>query len=467
MRRGLLNQHSDFINLVHRSLDWLIVVVCGLLVFLIYPNSWPLSRYYVSAFAVAALTVFFVFPYFSLYQAWRGSSLFGEIKAITFAWFVSVLLMLGLSVLTKNSAEYSRIWLMGWFSLSWIALVLSRIIARNFLGWMREKGLNIRNIILVGNNHLSEDIASKIKKEAWTGFNLQGVFIKNFDPADTQAGHPVLGDIDSLCEYVEKHNVDQVWIVMSLKEEETLKIIIDELKYSTVDIRYVPDLFGLNLFNHSITEVIGYPVIDLSVSPMVGGNKFVKFLEDRILSLVLFLIFLPLMLVIGIVVKCTSPGPMLFKQKRHGWDGRTINIYKFRTMVVHDEPEDTITQAKMSDFRITKFGAFLRRTSLDELPQLYNVLQGRMSLVGPRPHAIQHNLDYREKIDQYMLRHKVKPGITGWAQVNGYRGETDTVEKMKKRIEYDIYYIENWSIWLDLKILFLTIFKGFTNKNAY
>ncbi|MDH5184914.1 MAG: exopolysaccharide biosynthesis polyprenyl glycosylphosphotransferase, partial [Gammaproteobacteria bacterium] len=175
----------------------------------------------------------------------------------------------------------------------------------------------------------------------------------------------------------------------------------------------------------------------------------------------------PLLLFIAISIKLSSKGPVFFKQMRHGWDGRIIKVYKFRSMKVHQEFDGTVTQAIKRDPRITKIGAFLRRTSLDELPQFYNVLQGRMSIVGPRPHAVAHNEHYKEVVDQYMLRHKVKPGITGWAQVNGWRGETDTVEKMQKRVEFDLFYIENWSFWFDLKIIFLTVFKGFVDKNAY
>ncbi len=467
MQKGLLKEHSSAVTFMHRLLDWAIVLMSALISYAFYPAYWPLPEYYIFALVLAVISVYTIFPYFSLYQAWRGASLLEEIRTLSFAWLVVTLLLLGISVLTKTSEEFSRVWMVSWSVLSWVALVISRILGRSTLGWMREKGLNVRDIVMVGNNSLSEDIASKIKNEAWAGFNLKGVFIKDYDPGDTQMGHPVLGDIDSIFEYVEENNIDQVWIVMPLKEEEVVKRILNELRLSTVDIRYVPDIFGLNLFNHSITEIVGYPVIDLSVSPMVGTNKFIKFLEDRVISLALFVVFFPLMLLIGLCVKLSSKGPILFKQKRHGWDGRKINIYKFRTMSEHGESEGMVTQAELDDPRVTRLGKFLRRTSLDELPQLFNVLQGRMSLVGPRPHAIEHNLDYREKIDQYMLRHKVKPGITGWAQINGYRGETNTVEKMKKRVEYDIYYIENWSLWLDLKILFLTIFKGFVHKNAY
>jgi len=208
-------------------------------------------------------------------------------------------------------------------------------------------------------------------------------------------------------------------------------------------------------------------VLDLSVSPMMGINRNVKAFEDRILAALALMLAGPLMLLIAIGVKLSSPGPTLFRQRRHGWDGNLIVIYKFRTMMAHTQSDGQITQACKNDFRVTRFGAFLRRTSLDELPQLINVLQGRMSIVGPRPHAVEHNEHYKDLIDAYMQRHKVKPGITGWAQVNGWRGETDTLEKMKKRVEYDLYYIEHWSLWLDLKVIFLTLMKGFIHPNAY
>ena len=208
-------------------------------------------------------------------------------------------------------------------------------------------------------------------------------------------------------------------------------------------------------------------VLDLNASPMVGINRLVKAIEDRVLALFILLLVSPLMALIAIGVKVSSSGPVIFKQKRHGCDGKAINIYKFRTMVVHCEDDGNVTQARKCDYRVTKFGAFLRRTSLDELPQFVNVLQGKMSIVGPRPHAIAHNEHYKDQIEAYMLRHKVKPGITGWAQVNGLRGETDTLDKMKKRVEYDLYYIEHWSLWFDLAIIFRTLYTGFTDKNAY
>jgi putative colanic acid biosynthesis UDP-glucose lipid carrier transferase len=252
-----------------------------------------------------------------------------------------------------------------------------------------------------------------------------------------------------------------------MQEEQLIKEVLHRLRHSTITIRFVPGIFEYRLLNHAVNEIAGLPVIDLNATPMVGLNRLIKALEDRLLGFVILLLVSPLILVITVAIKLTSKGPVFFKQMRHGWDGKPIKVYKFRTMVEHEVVNGRIVQASRRDDRVTKIGIFLRRTSLDELPQFWNVLQGRMSIVGPRPHALQHNEQYKDQIDLYMLRHKVKPGITGWAQIHGWRGETDTLDKMKKRVEYDLYYIENWSLWLDIKIIFLTLFSGFIHKNAY
>ena len=239
------------------------------------------------------------------------------------------------------------------------------------------------------------------------------------------------------------------------------------LRHSTANIRLVPDMFALRLINHGVSEVVGIPMLDLSASPITGEVRLIKALQDRMLGALILLLISPVMLAIALAIKLTSRGPVLYQQLRHGWNGEEIWVYKFRSMVVHAEQHGQVTQAQKNDTRITPLGAFLRRTSLDELPQFINVLQGRMSIVGPRPHAMAHNKHYQELVPGYALRHKVKPGITGWAQVNGFRGETDTLDKMEKRVEYDLYYIENVSLGLDLKIIVATVFKGFIHKNAY
>ncbi|MCK6410222.1 MAG: exopolysaccharide biosynthesis polyprenyl glycosylphosphotransferase, partial [Thauera sp.] len=232
-------------------------------------------------------------------------------------------------------------------------------------------------------------------------------------------------------------------------------------------IRFMPQLNDIPLLNHKISRVAGFYSIDLSVTPMDGMARILKRAEDLVIGSAIFLMILPVCAVIALAIKLTSPGPVLFKQYRTGINRQRFKVYKFRSMIVHQEPCGVVTQATQHDERVTPIGRFLRRTSLDELPQFFNVLQGSMSIVGPRPHALAHDDYYKDLVESYMQRHKVKPGITGWAQVNGLRGETDTLEKMQARVECDLWYIDNWSLWLDLRIIFLTLFKGFANPNAY
>src|SRR5690606_11613964 len=270
--------------------------------------------------------------------------------------------------------------------------------------------------------------------------------------------------LDQLVSEVVESGVHEVWLCLPLHEGESIKTILHALRHQTVDIRYLPDLGDLPLLNHQVGEIAGLYALDLNRTPMEGPARLVKRVEDLILGAVITVVMLPICLVIAIAIKATSTGPIIFKQYRTGINGRRFKVYKFRSMEVHDEGSGQVTQACYGDPRITRLGAFLRRTSLDELPQFYNVLQGRMSIVGPRPHALSHNEYYKDQVESYMQRHKVKPGITGWAQVNGYRGETDTLEKMEKRVEYDLWYINNWSLALDIKIIVMTVFKGFINR---
>lgn len=241
---------------------------------------------------------------------------------------------------------------------------------------------------------------------------------------------------------------------------------MSSLSQSTANIRLLPDLKMYQILNHGMSVTLGIPMVDISVSPIFGGRHLAKLLLDYTVALLILIVISPLLVVIALAVKLTSPGPVLFKQKRHGWNGKEIWVYKFRSMVVHQETHG-VTQATKNDQRVTPVGRFLRKTSLDELPQFINVLQGRMSVVGPRPHALAHNHEYMQHINKYSLRHKVKPGITGWAQICGYRGETDTLDKMEDRVKHDLYYMEHWSLWMDLKIILLTPLATLQNKNAY
>ena len=258
--------------------------------------------------------------------------------------------------------------------------------------------------------------------------------------------------------------VHEVWLCLPLNQGEAIKRVMYALRHHTVDVRYVPDLGDLPLLNHRISHIGGLYTLDISRSPMEGPARLVKRLEDLVLGLLITLLMLPVCAVIAIGIKMTSKGPIIFKQYRMGINGRRFKVYKFRSMEVHEEGSDQVTQAHFGDPRITRLGRSCGGPVFDELPQFYNVLQGRMSIVGPRPHALSHNEFYKDVVESYMQRHKVKPGITGWAQVNGLRGETDTVEKMEKRVQYDLWYIDNWSLGLDLKIIALTVWKGFINE---
>ncbi|PVU56558.1 undecaprenyl-phosphate glucose phosphotransferase, partial [Klebsiella pneumoniae] len=257
-----------------------------------------------------------------------------------------------------------------------------------------------------------------------------------------------------------------IYIAMSMSENNEMKELIKSLTDTTCSVLLIPDIFTFNILQSRVEEVNGVPVVPLFDTPLSGINMVFKRVEDIIISALILILISPVLAVIALAVKTTSAGPILFRQTRYGMDGKPIKVWKFRSMTVM-ENDDTIRQATKNDVRITKVGNILRKTSLDELPQFFNVLLGGMSIVGPRPHAVAHNEQYRNLIEGYMLRHKVKPGITGWAQINGWRGETDTLDKMEKRVEFDLEYIRNWSIYFDLKIIFLTIFKGFINKAAY
>ncbi|MNZ78855.1 UDP-glucose:undecaprenyl-phosphate glucose-1-phosphate transferase [compost metagenome] len=274
------------------------------------------------------------------------------------------------------------------------------------------------------------------------------------------------GNIEQLVEDARAGKIHNVYIAMPMSEERSIRHLMRELADTTCSVSLIPDVFTFNILHSRVEEVNGVPVVPLYDTPLSGINRVLKRLEDIVLATLILLLISPVLCGIALAVKVSSPGPIIFRQTRYGMDGKPIKVWKFRSMKVM-ENDSVVTQATQNDPRVTRVGNFLRRSSLDELPQFINVLTGGMSIVGPRPHAVAHNEEYRALIEGYMLRHKVKPGITGWAQINGWRGETDTLEKMEKRIEFDLEYIREWSVWFDIKIVFLTIFKGFVNKAAY
>lgn len=301
-----------------------------------------------------------------------------------------------------------------------------------------------------------------------------GAFKKNIayydDRGDDRFGYitksKYMGEVDSLLEACQKGEIDQVYIALPMVARERIRGFLNALSDTTVDTFIVPDLYTYNLSHSQLRAVGNVQTFSVFSSPFEGLGAVIKRTIDIVVGGLITLMILPVLLAVAIGVKLSSPGPVLFKQDRYGLGGKKIKVWKFRSMKVMENSE-VVTQATRNDPRVTKFGAFIRRTSLDELPQFINVLQGTMSIVGPRPHAVSHNEEYRKIVDNYMIRHKVKPGITGLAQISGYRGETDTLDKMEKRVQYDIRYMQNWTPFYDIKIIFLTIFKGFVSDTAY
>jgi len=324
-----------------------------------------------------------------------------------------------------------------------------------------------RTALIVGASALGVKVARALQEGQSQGIDFVGYFDDRSDGRiDAAAKARVLGTLADVAAYTSKHGIREVYITLPLGSQPRIVALLEELQGTTASLFFVPDVFGISIIQGRLQDMNGVPVVGICETPFTGTNELVKRMSDLILATLILILISPLLVAIAIGIKLTSPGPVLFKQRRNGLDGDEIVVYKFRSMTtVEDGP--VVRQATRNDPRITPLGAFLRRTSLDELPQFFNVLQGTMSIVGPRPHAVTHNAEYRQIIKAYMVRHKVKPGITGWAQVNGQRGETDTIEKMRTRVEYDLEYLRNWSLGLDLRIIVSTVRLLFFDRHAY
>lgn len=481
-RDGFLKGNAELIGLALRFFDLTIIVVGALIAHYIRFEQLSLSPVYKIALVIVLFAAAFIFPMFDLYKPWRGLSIWSEVRTLLLAWICIAAILPAVVYLTKTGAEYSRLWFGYWMLTSMILLMASRLIVRSLSRWARRRGLNIRNVVIIGAGDLGQQVSSNLHRSEWVGLNVVG-FLDDRESLHGTAieGIPVLGGTERLGELLHGtsnllasedpslqglRKVDQVWVALPISEENKIRKVCNVLENSAISIIFVPDIFLHGLLNHSVDDLAGMPVVNLRSSPIEGKASTLKLVEDLSISLCAIVLTAPLMILIAILIKLDSPGPVLFKQRRYGIDGMEIIIWKFRTMCVMED-DSQVVQAKRNDPRVTRVGRFLRRTSLDELPQFFNVLQGRMSVVGPRPHAVAHNEQYRKIIDRYMWRCKVKPGITGWAQVNGWRGETDTPEKMEKRVQFDLDYLSNWSIWMDLRIVVRTIIGGFTSKGVY
>ncbi|MFV3327957.1 undecaprenyl-phosphate glucose phosphotransferase [Pseudomonas sp. NY15372] len=438
-------------------LDFFIVLVAGFLAHYYRFGNLDMGGRYNNATVLTAIVVVLCLGVGGVYGSQRGYAFLRQFSVLLAGWLAAAGIMLSITFFLKVSENYSRIWFSSMLVTGGGLSLLLRVMVFLLLRRLRASGMNLKTVLLVDSGGSSASQLSSGKNLDEYGFKVIHSVPFNLDEDWLQ----------SLVAKVDELGVHEVWLCLPLSEGGGIRSIMYALRHHTVAVRFIPEWDDIPLLNHKVSHIAGFYSLDLSCSPMDGPPRLLKRLEDLVLGVVISLLIAPVCLLIAIAIKLTSAGPVLFKQYRTGINGKSFKVYKFRSMVVHRESAGSVTQATKNDTRITRVGAFLRRTSLDELPQFFNVLQGRMSIVGPRPHALSHNEYYKDLVESYMQRHKVKPGITGWAQVSGYRGETDTLEKMQKRVEYDLWYIDNWSLWLDLKIIFMTIFKGFINKNAY
>lgn len=424
---------------------------------------------YLYAVVLALIVFFFLGRYAGISSFSTLLAPLTNIPNLAIVCLTTFMLLLAVAFSLKVSDEYSRIWLYSFGLSSFAVIVIYRLIAFFIINYLADRGICTRKIVVLGGGKQTEQLLRQLENEKPTVNKVIGIFddrIGRVGP--TVAGYPLLGNLDALIKFVRNNHVDDIIVALPWNADERQLEIVSRLRELPAHVHLVSDLVGFR-FPHrpSPNHFGGLPMIEVVDSPLSGFKIVVKALEDRILGSLALLVFSPLLLIIVIAIKMESKGPVLFKQKRYGYNNKIFEIYKFRSMYHDGEEREKTVQASKDDPRITKVGKFIRRTSLDELPQLFNVVNGTMSLVGPRPHAIDHNEEYSALIDGYFARHKVKPGITGWAQVKGYRGETDTLEKMEARVNYDTYYVENWSLFFDLQILVMTVFVGFINKNAY
>jgi len=443
------------------SLDIMLMTIATLLVRYLWVPAHVETDIVFLVCIVCATVLIMAYSLGGVYQAWRHKTQTYFLGRCGVAWFL-ICLAVCIANFVREHSFIPPNWLMLWLLFAWLGTYGYRLVIGIALGWYRAKGFNNKSILFLGEREAVDEMAAYFSENRRFGFDVYDkVYVDDSDDEFSPSEELVKTLQD------EKNAPTEVWLCLRLSKSELIKRLVFELKNSASDIRLVPDIDDQVLLNHPYQAIMGLNVVDLNYSPLHGVNHVIKAFTDVAFSMGILVLISPILLAIALAVKLTSRGPVLFVQQRNGAGGKVVNIYKFRSMKVHNENAGTVTQAKKGDSRLTPIGGFIRRTSLDELPQFINVLQGRMSVVGPRPHARAHNSEYSNLVDSYMSRHRVKPGITGWAQINGFRGETDTLDKMENRVKYDLWYIENWSWWLDVKIIFLTVFKGFINKNAY
>ena len=425
-------------------------------------------EFYMRALILIVPLYILLYYAFNLYTPKRVQGRRLEFSNIVLANTVGLLILMAGFFLALSYSEqlknFSRSMFIYFFMINIVLEEIERLMIRAFLRSIRKNGYNQKHILLVGYSKAAEQYIDRIKQNPQWGYDIRGILDDNIARGTLYKGVKVIGSVGNLSYILPENKLDEIAITLGLEEYYKLEKIVAECEKSGVHTKFIPDYGNIIPTRPYTEDLLGLPVINIRYVPLSNTfNALIKRLTDIIGSIVCIIIFSPIMLTSAVLVKMTSKGPLIFKQERVGLHNKPFQMYKFRTMYVQTEEEEKKGWTQKNDPRVTSVGRFLRKTSLDEFPQLFNVLKGDMSLVGPRPERPQYVEKFREEIPRYMIKHQVRPGLTGWAQVNGYRGNTS----IRKRIEYDLYYIENWSIGLDIKIILLTFLKGFINKNAY
>lgn len=472
----MIKDNQQYLNKLHVLIDAMVIIAS-------YVFAWWLKflsgildhevgvlsfEFYMKALIIIVPGYVLLYYAFNLYTSKRVQGRRLEFSNIVMANTVGLLLAFAvLFTLQSYNAQFknfSREMFFYFYAVNIIAEEIVRLLIRRVLRNIRRKGYNLKHILLVGYSRAAEQYIDRIQQNPQWGYNVRGVLDDNIARGTAYKGVKVIGSIGNLNYILPQNSLDEIAITLGLEEYYKLEKIVAECEKSGVHTKFIPDYGNIIPTKPYTEDLLGLPVINIRYVPLTNTfNAFTKRCMDVIGSIVCIIIFSPLMLFSAILVKATSKGPLIFAQERVGLHNKPFHMYKFRTMYVQTEEEEHKGWTKKDDPRVTSVGRFLRKTSLDEFPQLFNVLKGDMSLVGPRPERPQYVEKFREEIPRYMIKHQVRPGMTGWAQVNGYRGDTS----IRKRIEHDLYYIENWTLGLDVKILILTVFKGFINKNAY
>jgi putative colanic acid biosynthesis UDP-glucose lipid carrier transferase len=476
--RSILKRRSSISTAAQALLN--AAAVMGLAYYLIRQHIGPLNADYTVLLLLLLGGMGVAYDQFGLYRS--NSSHTRKALTLFKAWTLVFGFLLVIGFATKQTDVYSR-WLVAQlYVVGFLVQVALHFVIRELQIRLLRRAVAPENVLIVGTGRLARYLHNKISNNPWLGQRVIGCLaLPKAEPAHQgSTAHrlqepsnfaglqepSVIGPFEEMLTIIDQHGIDTVYFAIPLDASDLIEEMYLSLLDKHVAVHWVPDIYSMLLVNHSVREIAGLPVLTLSETPLTGTRLLFKAVEDFVLSALILLLVSPLLLIIAAAIKLDSAGPVFFKQARNGWSGKTFHIWKFRSMHVHQPDEGIVKQATRNDPRITRVGAFLRKTSLDELPQLINVLRGEMSLVGPRPHAVQHDMEYSQRINSYFARHNIKPGITGLAQVRGFRGETTDIEQMQQRVEADIEYINNWSLWLDFTILLRTL-GALTGRNAY